>query len=373
MVVIDTTTQLRDPLVAPTQRPNRQAGEASVAVNLLLTTLAVVAAMPFGQDEWPQLRARARVPVVDVAPNLLLSTLSPSSAPFAQDEWPLQQAVRRAQQLDIPQNLLPITAAPFRPVELPSPRAAARVSQFDAPNLLGTTLAPVVGQAPFSQTDWPIPRAAKRVSDSWVAQYPLTVTPVPGAAPFAQDEWPGLQARRIPQPDVVPNLLGTVLATVQAPAPFTQTNWPIPRAAARVPDPWFAPNLLTITPVPGAVPFRQLEWLGPRVARWQQPWATPNLLTGTLTPPVSAAAPFRQLEWPQLKRARFAVDAQGHVSIALTSAPAVPGVFPPDSPLHFRISVPTRRLGEVSETPGSERLGSASITPPNRRLGDDNA
>jgi hypothetical protein len=76
--------------------------------------------------------------------------------------------------------------------------------------------------------------------------------------------------------------------------------------------------------------------------------------------------------------------------------PLIPGVFPPDSPVHFRISVPTRRLGEpneapeperlgnssespqpsrlgeANESPDSERLGSANITPPARRLGEEN-
>jgi hypothetical protein len=51
--------------------------------------------------------------------------------------------------------------------------------------------------------------------------------------------------------------------------------------------------------------------------------------------------------------------------------PLTPGVFPPESPKHFRIGLKTVRLGSSNESPAAERLGSGTIVPKAGRLGDE--
>jgi len=78
---------------------------------------------------------------------------------------------------------------------------------------------------------------------------------------------------------------------------------------------------------------------------------------------------------------RFVYTGSWIVDPVLLASGTVPGVFPSESPMHFRASPSTRRLGESTEalktarlgepteSPDAERLGSDDTTPPGRGLG----
>src|SRR5678815_1443590 len=131
LVTASSDTVFRGPIYAQPQVKKQQQG--FVAQNLLLVLIA--ASVPFSQHDWPKPPVKARAPVVDVAANLLTGTLSAAPAqPFAQGDW-LRPKRATPLQPDVVQNFLPLTAAPFRPVELPLPKAVARaIKAFDPPN-----------------------------------------------------------------------------------------------------------------------------------------------------------------------------------------------------------------------------------------------
>lgn len=144
--------------------------------NLLASTIA-------GQDQffgpagkgpcydWPTPAAGRRTCVVADPPNLLLTTLAgQDQLPFRQSDWPTPAAKRPVQPSFDPVNLLEEELAqPFMPADWPLPRSAPWILPSDAPNLLGTTLgappAPPPGPAPsgqlFASASWPLPSAPR--------------------------------------------------------------------------------------------------------------------------------------------------------------------------------------------------------------------
>ena len=110
---------IRAPLITTVPRTT-QRDRGFVSSNLLLTVLAVAAvAVPFKQSNWPNPRPtpRASQPP-DSSPNLLVTTLAPVAAsPFSQKEWQIPSR-RSVQQPDVQQNFLvripAVAASPFR-------------------------------------------------------------------------------------------------------------------------------------------------------------------------------------------------------------------------------------------------------------------
>ena len=161
----------------------KQRGSIEVVQNTLLVLLstAVVASpfVPFQFDNPQQVRQRIEFAV----PNLLGTTLAPVSRPFVpvpfeNPTW--QKRVAAGQD----QNLLPLSsvvaASAFAPGQVEALRYLQRVPLFDAPNLLGNTLAPVV-QSPFGQWDWPVPL---RVGLNQPAGMPQNVLPLVLVEPY---------------------------------------------------------------------------------------------------------------------------------------------------------------------------------------------
>lgn len=233
-----------------------QAGGLDVTVNLLLTTLAVAAAIaPFNQTDWPQPRARA-VAQAEQAQNFLpLRAEVVALSPFAQLDWP---------------------ASPKR-------IAVARVVPEQAQNLFGTVLAPAV--QPFAQTDWPsFPRASSRQLE--LVQQPFVLTqPAEVVTPFTQLDWPVPVRVKIRAHEQVQQLLPLIQPAAQA--PFAQLDWSVARAVD-VPLAFESLNLLTTTlaPAPVVLPFSQLDWPTPPGITKFDLYDPPNTIIGTALPPV---------------------------------------------------------------------------------------
>lgn len=230
------------------ERPRRG---VDLALNLLLTTLAVVAVQaPFVQTDW-QRPVRATARQVEQAPNLLLSTLAPAAPqPFAQLEWPRSRGGVRLP-ADLPQNLIGTTLAPvaepFSLPDWPRPRSRLRLPSEQAQNLLATTLAPAAPETPFAQIEWPRP---KRPTEGSHVLYHRGFL----QEPFAQLEWRAPTRGRRVDTGPAPNLLGTVLAPAAADAPFSQPEWFSPRRTIRRGDELFLVGLPLLAPLPPEPP-----------------------------------------------------------------------------------------------------------------------
>lgn len=307
--------------------PRNQAGRSEVAPNLLLTTLAVAAVLPF-VIVWGE-RAPSRQPRSDIEARNLALTAGVTAPPFSTPDWP--QGVRlRLRDADAAFNL-PISqvGVPFAQRELERVRAVRRIGDDVAPNLLLTTLGTPVG-APFAQRD--IERSIRLRSRSEADQPNVLLTTLAPAAlyqPFVIT-WDGRAVPRQPRSDLeqrsLPLLVGQVasppltandydgrprrgkvardepgsnmlLATVGA--PFTQSEVDELRRGV-VRDSWQAPNVVLTTQA-GAV-LRAPIFSPLRIARQPQSLETPNLLLTTLAP--TGTAPFTPFDWATVRSAR---------------------------------------------------------------------
>jgi hypothetical protein len=263
-------TIFRAPLLC-LQNKQRYVAAADVVPNLLLTTLALVAAAapPFHQTEWPTpLRARA-VPVADVHPNVTLRRKQPPNRVL---DW-LTPSSHPAARFDDPPNLLASTLAPAAAAVLPPgeawfelPPARARQPRVDDPPNVALN-APIVATLPFAQDDQPLPPS---------------------------------RARSIPYAEVGPNT--TVVGIPPALLPFSLDDWPITLRVR-----WAAsPDLVGVTlrlPSGASAPFNQDEWPTPTRSRWVATDQSPNLQSSTLRSP-ALVLPFSLKDWPNPIRRR---------------------------------------------------------------------
>lgn len=226
----------------PQTAPSRTWVSGLVAVNLLVTTLAVVAQDPFNTAAatvLPQIAARS-VSLLSHTVSTDLGNLQPDVNPFVPRQWPLVPAAPRAWSLNThlePTDLLTLRpdVNPFRTPELPVPAKPkpAGVSHLVSTDL--NVLRPDV--APFNQATWERPKAgAKPVPDgsfTGLLQTTLDVVVVV-QAPFAQTDWPVPKAAVQTANTLGNNLLQTTLdtpAVIQA--PFAQFDWALPKTATQ--------------------------------------------------------------------------------------------------------------------------------------------
>lgn len=347
----------------PRQRRS-QAGAVEVTVNLLLTTLAAVTVLRAPTFERSHY---FREPQGFETPNLLLTTLALQYQPFA-IEWD-DRPPRQVSRLDVDQRNLALmagapAAAPFVPEDFPDlRRRALSKADHDQRNLPIS----LVG-APFAQYDWPSAlRIAPHAAEQHQNLLATTLAPAQGI-PFSQTDWLGRQRVR-PVPAWEPPLN---LPIAQVGAPFVPEDYPAPRAVRRVAFEERA-NLLETTLAPvGAVPFVPHDWpVRQRVVfrAAAEPSAPPIALISA--PP--AAQPFRPIDWGGAQ-ARMRQRQEDYSNLLTTTlSQIVPGVFPADSPVHFRSRPGAVRLGEATEKPQTARLGEATEKPEVERLGSSDA
>lgn len=242
-------------------RPKRHYGFTDLAVNLLLTTLAVTATNVPREALYTQQNKVYQQPAPQSV-NLLTTTLAPTVAatPFKQTDWPNPQprkvtqdtrsvnlqATTLAPTADLPkvQSSLPDSVAPrwgvlryeqnikqANPGDIPVPPVGTEVLRaatftvvhgkpqqrvIDPPNTLPLR-AVVVATAPFNQTDWPNPRVKKyQQPDYQQGSLPLIAYNVPYAP--TDNLWPNPPVKRIIQPQLYVNtmpLLNPPVASTQ--------------------------------------------------------------------------------------------------------------------------------------------------------------
>lgn len=95
---------------------------------------------------------------------------------------------------------------------------------------------------------------------------------------------------------IAPNLLCGTLGAPPPAKPFANTDWQLPRTAARIDASW-STLVVVIPPVPFAPLASSAQTA---LVRFDRSWST-NLLESTLAPAI-AAAPFIQSDWPSPRR-----------------------------------------------------------------------
>jgi hypothetical protein len=373
---------IREPLLAPvTKRPTLN---VDLIPNLLLTTLAIVAAIPFHQTDWPTpVRARS-IPQADIPPNILVRGIpAQPTVPFKNLEQYTQFRARPAQS-EIPPNLLattlkPAQGAPFKQSDWPNPVSARIAPQADS--LAGVTTRGIPSLNPFYQTDWPNPVRA-RIAAQADSLAGVTTRGIPASvlAPFVQSDWPQpARARTTPAADSGPISLALVSAFTGA--PFSLYEFPNPQARKYYAQVDATPNLAIFAQALG-VPFYQTDWQNPFARKPQRFDDPPNLISSTLKPastnpfytvdqsaPVRRIAtifvdpvpnmvllgipaqptlsPFLQSDWPTPMRARYVAAIDGTFNLLIQAQQvAGPLIAIQDWPL-----VLPRRYAQVEQAP----------------------
>lgn len=361
----------------PNPSLRKQAGVFDASVSLLLTTLAVVA-LPFSQADWPNPQ-RKNTPQVEnqqnrltlgsvvVQPRQALSVprfernyrvdLDQQNrlvlaAPFNQLDWPLPRG-RSALQTDGAPNLLVFTTVqgvPFKQTEWPNPQRSGAPQGGDPQNLL-----PLAPQAVQFRAPWSVPRFQNAVVLGEVQQNRIVLGAVVQGTPFSQIDWPNPRATLGARQENPQNLLP--LAPAQA-APFAQNEWPNPRTALGA-RPENSQNLLPLAPVQAA-PFKQTEWLNPQGRKVLQTDIPLNLLGNTLGLVITTEKPFKQTEWPNPGR-KDIYQISGPPNLSTST-------LAPVTPVQFRIpaSVPRFQrpvaLGEGSPNLLTTTLGGPGVS-----------
>lgn len=242
-------TVFREPLVG--QSFARRLGSVDLIPNLLLTTLAVVAAAPFHQTQWPAPQKARFVEVTDVPQNILIHGIPAGPAPFRQTDWPATFKSRVVPNEPGPNLLVrqPVAATPFSQGDWFSPFKAKSVVTDIPPNL-ALTNAPVFFPAWNDPGTQNYKRVVLRVdlpSNLLLLQQPVT-------APFGLDDWtPVPKYRSAQQAEVVPNIL--VRGIPASIAPFGQDDWFAPHKwrYAEPPNDWLNLPITTLQPATGVL------------------------------------------------------------------------------------------------------------------------
>ena len=257
-----TLTQPFEPVEFPNPERVRDLDTESQARNLSLLAPVVQGAAPFSQTDWPNPSRKAEnleahgytnrqppeeevvIPPTDAtirAPffvqelkppeelaailsqphsNIALLTAEQAAAPFRNVDWPNPtRKPRFAQQTLEGLNLSTTLTQPFKPVDFFLTSEQVReILDLPAPNLLATTLQPVVEAVPFNSTDWPNPtRVREFVGDIQARNYALFASLLPSAAPFSQLDWPNPSRPPFPSMSNLGFIEQTKIAFVPAP------------------------------------------------------------------------------------------------------------------------------------------------------------
>lgn len=300
------------------KRVSRKVQQPQAVANLLVTTLAVVAATPFVSNEQtiPH-RQIVQQPLQVGSPLVLLSAVE--ERPFFQTDWPNPVTVDRqqpnnvgaflpltivaefrffendlsrpvfpiAQQPENRGNLLPLTAEadnPFAPNIFANPFV---VPTSQDTNQTGSSLALIEtsGEKPFAQTEWLNPLVLDR-QKSEISGNNLLPTPVAVGDPFFQTDWHVQFVVPIQEPVNAPAFLPLIVK------PFVQTDWPNPHSIG-VQQPFSVGTFLPLTVEPEK-PFAQTDWPNPLI----EPIQTPDYSGAFLALVVEPEKPFAQTEWP---------------------------------------------------------------------------
>ena len=313
-VVAAETSTLRIPLITRIL-PKPPAQQLTFATNLLLTTLAVSAAVaPFTPANATQLdpvRPRAVYQQVQQGPNLLLSTLSVPIGTNSNEPVP---RLRTVQQPDGPLNLLtttlfvpPVVPDPFHQTEWPNPAKPAPMREYGFTQAQVFNTADPIIQSPFTQAEWANPvRAVASREYGFVQSQIFNTADVVVQTPFHQDDWQN-PLRVIPRAQVpLHRYAGEPVLPVGI--PFYQTEWPNPVLTIPPTDGFAAHrdlDALAVVPPPAEFPTaRQLDW--PNPVR-----AVPSREYGSVQPQIFNTAdvvntkPFLQTNWPNPIRSIF--------------------------------------------------------------------
>lgn len=214
---------LREPLYVRTYA--RGFISASVVPNLLLSTLAVVAAaIAPATNDWQNNATRKVAQQVLDPPNLLTSSLSVKALPFNPIDLSVsfQRKFTSAEQFSS-RLTTGIPRVPFQQTDWQSPQYLRRILQDIPPNTIPLLTLPI--QPPLRPTDLQLSIKSKVVYAEPVQNFLVRgITPPP---PFRQAEWQTLKTRMpIPLVNDPPNLPLKTLFVPSLILPFSLKEWP---------------------------------------------------------------------------------------------------------------------------------------------------
>lgn len=262
--------------------PRRTAFRPDAFPNLLESTLRITA-VPFAQTDWPNPRGRS-APIelrtfVNAVETQLIGQDLFFGPPGMGPDYDYPNPRGRSYPVDLrhfaPSALqiltAPTGAAPFSQLDWPVPKG--RTPPVELRTFLNSIEIQLIGQDQFfgaagqppANLDWPNPRGysySVALRSFAVDLQQTTLAPTP-PAPFNQDEW--LNPRGAPFPLALRqwdnNLLEGALGLL--PAPFAQSDWPLPRRPARSQD-WNRGSPLELLTLPQPKPFGLSDWPVPR-------------------------------------------------------------------------------------------------------------
>jgi hypothetical protein len=159
--------------------------------------------------------------------------------------------------------------------------------------------------------------------------------------------------------------------------PFGAKPWIEPVVALWEPEPYSGRARILAPIVPAAAvdnpPFAVRAWRATVLDSWEPAPYRPQVLTHVVQGQRVDNPPFAVRPWMGTVLAAWQPVPPDQVILRRETEGSafVPGVFPPDSPLHFRIGLKTVRIGSPNEAGAGERLGSGTINPSTGRLGDE--
>lgn len=292
---------------------------ATFATNLLLTTLAPVAA-PFSQDVWPVPTPVAVRRFEQAPPNLLLTTLASIDRPFVKTDWPIQPPPARLRTDPVDNILVTLPPGSLPPGQKawPELQPLRQLTTSIPANLFGTLLAPTT--APFAQDDWPIPLKVVSLRPSEATRNLLLTLP-PGSLPPSSGLKTEVQAASRPLSiNLGPNLLSTLFAPTGE-APFRQNDWPrIPPPTNRI-APKHSAYRLSFGPPDIGAPFNRSDWpIQPKLNLLRPADSTANVLL-RLPPPNIGPLPFNQYLWPKLEKLPDIWGELAYLNLSLGTLP----------------------------------------------------
>jgi hypothetical protein len=140
----------------------------------------------------------------------------------------------------------------------------------------------------------PNPRLPQQQFDLFPNLLVTTLAVAAAAVPFSNPDWPTPRAQRAPQVDVVPNLLTTTLA----PSPFVRPfDWSSPKSVQQL-DGFAIPNVTINQAAAPVAKINPIDWSSPKSTQRLDRFDIPNL---TVRLPIPVQGQFKPLDWPFAK------------------------------------------------------------------------
>jgi hypothetical protein len=220
-------------------------------------SLTTINTEPFYQTDYPNPRGPLRLTPLQFEFSSSPSFLLTGAKPFLLSDYPNPRGYTRNPQFELASTPFLLTSVkPFLQSDYPNPRGPARLTplQWEVPPSLPLN----VISLPFSLTEWPVPRGPARLTPLQFESSTALVLPKL-YPPFYQTEWP-VPKGYVPSIDLRTwiDSLNLPIAVPPGPMPFSQLDFPNPRAVLRGNQSFEYFIIPFVTPVPPTPPAQPI-------------------------------------------------------------------------------------------------------------------